>query len=128
MGLSERDLFGTDIKLDDDYDIVLDSATSDIKTLEGLENLAQAIIVRVLMQRGSLMLHPNLGTDLEVGEKALNINDISYQVRKTLEADNRIQSIIYVGVTQESSSVLIDMVLKLRGLDLPVRVPLTLAA
>ena len=124
----QKNLFGTDIKLDENNDIALDPATNDVKTVEGVENLAQAIITRILMQRGALLLHPNLGTDLEIGEKSINTSDVSYQIRKTLETDDRIDPIIYVGVTQESSAVSINMVVRLKGSDLPVRVPITFAA
>jgi len=63
----ERQL-GIDLALDNDFDLILTN-TSDFDVIGGKENAVQALRILLALQKGSLKLYPNIGTDLKIGEK-----------------------------------------------------------
>ena len=60
----ERNL-GVDLKLTSDGDLEL-SNLNDIKLIAGAENAAQAVFIKLNVEPGSLLYHPEIGTDLQV--------------------------------------------------------------
>jgi len=114
--------FGVDIKLTEDFDIEL-SPTGDAKLIASTDNVAQAILVKLLLEVGSLKRHPGIGTNLGIGTKAVQPSLVLDKVRSSLANDSRIASVVFAQVTQESNALLIDLVLKLRGYDQPVSLP-----
>jgi phage baseplate assembly protein W/LysM repeat protein len=67
---TSRDVFGADIRLDKNGHLDVGEA-GDFVTVEGYENLKQAIEHRVVTPYGSLVYHPNYGSGLPamIGEK-----------------------------------------------------------
>lgn len=118
--------FGVDFQLTDSFDIEID-VNGDAKLIASTRNVAQAIILKLLMETGALKPHPEIGTDLSIGQKAVNVSIIAEQVRRSLLSDSRIESVIFVEVIQESSAILINMILKLKDVDqelaIPVKIP-----
>lgn len=129
LGTLERSM-GVDLKLTDDFDLDIDQANGDLDLIASIENLAQAIIVRIYMQKGSLITHPQIGTSLNIGEKtkATSLDLAVSEIRTSLTNDSRIDSVVYVDAKLESGTITIDMVLKIAGQDLPITIPLDLAA
>ena len=69
--------------------------TGDLDTVKGIDNMKQQLQARLLTPRGSLMLHPNYGSDLH-NLFGLNIPEqatlIEMEVLRTLTSDNRVKS------------------------------------
>ena len=67
----------------------------DLDTVKGIDNMKQQLQARLLTPRGSLMLHPNYGSDLH-NLFGLNIPEqatlIEMEVLRTLTSDNRVKS------------------------------------
>ena len=71
------------------------NGNGDLDTVKGIDNMKQQLQARLLTPRGSLMLHPNYGSDLH-NLFGLNIPEqatlIEMEVLRTLTADNRVKS------------------------------------
>ena len=71
------------------------NGNGDLDTVKGIDNMKQRLQARLLTPRGSLMLHPNYGSDLH-NLFGLNIPEqatlIEMEVLRTLTADNRVKS------------------------------------
>lgn len=119
--------FGIDFKLTDDFDIAV-SSTQEIDLIGGSKNVAQAIVTKILLDTGALKRHPEIGTNLSIGTRVTNPRATVDQIRTTLLADSRIESVIYVNVKQEGNTTEINLILRLKGIDHPVDVPVNLAA
>jgi len=127
-GLSEAQKnFGVDIQLTDEFDLAV-SNTQDLKLIAGSDNVGQAIVVKLLLDVGALKRHPEIGTDLQIGRKTTVAQRTVGQIRSTLFADSRIESIIYVSVRQEGNATIPELSLRLKGIDQPVAFPVPLVA
>ena len=71
------------------------NGNGDLDTVKGIDNMKQLLQARLLTPRGSLMLHPNYGSDLH-NLFGLNIPEqatlIEMEVLRTLTSDNRVKS------------------------------------
>lgn len=71
------------------------NGNGDLDTVKGIDNMKQQLQARLLTPKGSLMLHPNYGSDLH-NLFGLNIPEqatlIEMEVLRTLTADNRVKS------------------------------------
>lgn len=70
-------------------------ARGDIRTVKGTENLKQAIILKLLTPRGTLLLHPNYGSKLHAlfGKASPNqMRLIEIEVCRTVKTDSRVDS------------------------------------
>ncbi|VEV88530.1 baseplate wedge subunit [Staphylococcus phage Stab23] len=71
------------------------NGSGDLDTVKGIDNMKQQLQARLLTPKGSLMLHPNYGSDLH-NLFGLNIPEqatlIEMEVLRTLTADNRVKS------------------------------------
>lgn len=69
----------------------------DIKTVEGIDNLKQAILSRLLTPRGSLLLHPNYGSTIHelIGKKNTidNMVILENEIVKTIKKDSRVEDV-----------------------------------
>ena len=87
-------LYGIDIYINDNGDIKL-TPQDEFKTIEGTNNLIQAIIVRLKTVLNELALHPNYGSELEtvIGSKSnvTILSIIKQLVRKVLLQEPRIK-------------------------------------
>ena len=89
------ELYGTDLSFTYDgttSDIYSDA--SDIATIDGMENLYQAIQDRLLTEMGSLRLHPTYGSRLKslIGKGSNTINEmfVKMMVVESLQYEQRI--------------------------------------
>ena len=71
------------------------NGSGDLDTVKGIDNMKQQLQARLLTPKGSLMLHPNYGSDLH-NLFGLNIPEqatlIEMEVLRTLTSDNRVKS------------------------------------
>lgn len=119
--------FGVDFKLTDEFDLDVNSY-GDINLLASSENVAQRIILKLLLDEGSLKRHPEIGVGLAVGIKStLDLTGLVDRIRTSLSSDSSIEKVIYADVVQEGSSLTINLILKLRNVDQPLTFPVKVA-
>lgn len=111
---------GVDLKLTKDGDLSL-SNNGDVELVAGAENAAQALYLKLNLQRGGLVYHPEIGTNLQIGEKLTNPLEIKLQIIQSISTDKRFRN-PKVNVTIIGGTVIIDMSVTLR--ETGKRVPL----
>lgn len=111
---------GIDLKLTRDNDLQLNNV-NDINLSIGVENAAQAAKIRLFTELGSNLLHPEIGTDIQIGEKIVNALDIQGQIIRSLNADPRFEN-IQAKVTIEGNTIFVDARISLTSTG--VQVPL----
>jgi len=126
-GLEEAEKgLGVDIRITEDGDLAI-SNTKDLDLLAGMNNMGQACALKMGYKTGSLKRHPGIGTDLQIGRKAASsINVIRDQIVSSFTSDNRVESIPFIQLQQEGGTIEINMLLKLKGADQPIPIPLKL--
>jgi len=102
----ERNL-GVDLKLTSDGDLEL-SNLNDIKLIAGAENAAQAVFIKLNVEPGSLLYHPEIGTDLQVGQKTKDAFMIKTQILRSISQDSRFDDVDSV-VQVLGDVVLVDL-------------------
>lgn len=119
--------FGIDLKLTDDFDLDV-NAFGDVNLLASSQNVAQRIVVKLLLELGSLKRHPEIGVGLSIGVKStVDLSVILDRVRSSLSRDSSIERVIFADVEQQGSSLLINLILKLRNIDQPLTIPVKVA-
>ena len=102
------DPFGTDLRLvfaRDSEGADLAVGLQDLETVEGLENLVQALTLRLLVDRGELdgLGHPRYGSRIRdlIGEPLdrANLELLRRYVRQELQRDPRVEEVLQVSVT-----------------------------
>lgn len=96
-------VLGNDIKLNLHTDVTLDeqrgvlvSNGRDLDTVDGIYNLKQSIIMRILTRKGTLYRHPNYGSTLPdmLGKPISSalLHDITTEVERVVSTDTRVKS------------------------------------
>jgi hypothetical protein len=125
---AEKNL-GVDIRLNNNNDLAT-SNTGDLDLIAGIDNMSQAIIVKLLLEPGSLQRHPEIGTGLEIGRKSSNarLSEIRRNIVSSFSSDLRVEAIPVLDIIQEGNTIYINMMVKLTSLEQPVPLPITLQA
>lgn len=119
--------FGIDVKLTDDFDLDV-NAYGDIKLIASSQNVAQRIIVKLLLELGSLKRHPEIGVGLSIGVKnTVDLSQILDRIRTSLAKDSSIERVIFSEVLEQGSSLTINLILKLKNVDQPLALPVKVA-
>jgi len=119
--------FGVDFQLTDEYDLAI-SNTGDVKLVAGSANIGQRVAIKLLLDPGSLKYHLEIGVGLKVGERLQDdLDKMIGRVRRSLSADNAIESVIYAGADQAGPVLNLNMILKLKNVDQPLAVPVKVA-
>ena len=104
----EKDALGEDLSVidysayynrygGDDFIVQLSaSKQGDLKTVAGMDNIKQMLIMRLLTPKGSLLMHPDYGSDLN--KMFLKNNNytgqmINNEISKCLQTDTRVSSV-----------------------------------
>lgn len=117
LSQAERDL-GVDLKLTGDNDLQVNNF-GDIDLIAGVQNAAQVVKVRLGIEPGGLLFHPDIGTDLLIGEKTKNAFEIKTQIIRSLIRDDRFDN-VDVDVTVNGGYIFVDLRVKLVIMDLEV--------
>lgn len=120
----ERNL-GIDLKLTKEFDLELTNR-GDIQLARSAENVAQAIIVKLALEKGDLLKHPNLGIGAVIGSKVSPVTELRTSIVETLQGDPRFQSISNLALRRENNEIRISFDVKLKNIDLPVPIDLKL--
>lgn len=100
------------------YDIVV-GPNGDIATIEGLDNMEQALRVKFDTEQGELPTHPGFGIKYPTGSKAQINQLIGFQVnaRATLLSDSRIASVDQLTVAATGNILNVNSTVTLKGAD-----------
>lgn len=106
LSKAEKDL-GVDLKLNADGDLEL-SNLKDLKLIAGGANAAQAVKLKLEIEPGSLLYHPEIGTNLQIGEKTISAFALKAQIIRSLSRDERFSN-VNVNVQVLGSTILVDL-------------------
>lgn len=111
------ELFGRDVRIDDGQ-LVFD-AQGESPTVEGKDNIIQALRQRLATLKGELVLHPDYGMDkfLAVGIEATRANVVlsGVDVARTVKQDPRVTRVRNLHILFEGTTSRADMVVELIG-------------
>lgn len=112
---------GIDLKLNSDNDLELNNI-NDFNLSFGLRNLAQALKIRLFTELGSNLLHPQIGTDLQIGEKIVDALNLQGQVVRSLSQDPRVES-AKASVEVDGNTVFVNATVRVAntGQDVPLQ-------
>lgn len=110
--------FGIDLKLTKDNDLEL-SNLGDFRLAKGVENAAQAVKIKLFIEVGSILLHPEIGTDLQIGEKVSSAFAIKTQIIRSLSRDERFDN-VDAQVTVDGNTVFVTLAVTLSGTGISV--------
>lgn len=117
---------GVDIRINDDADLAI-SNIKDLDLVAGVDNMIQAIAIKLALEKGSLKRHREIGVGLTIGRKSPNaIKEIRDDVVSTFLADSRVSQIPYVDVRQEGGTLFLNLLVKLKDVEQPVPIPIKL--
>jgi hypothetical protein len=117
---------GVDLRVNADGDLVV-SNTKDLSLIAGMNNISQAVALRIGYQKGSLKRHVSIGTDLNIGTKGpRELSVIRDQIISSFSSDNRVESIPFIDLRREGGTITLNMLLKLKSVDQPIPIPLKL--
>ncbi len=112
---------GVDLKINQDGDLELNNL-NDFKLIAGTQNAAQAVYLKLSIEPGGLVYHPELGTSLQVGEKTKNAIEIKAQILKSLSKDPRFDSVdAKVNVLGDVILVDLRVILANTGIEVPLQ-------
>lgn len=125
-GMGEAEIgLGVDIRITDQGDLSI-SNTKDLDLLAGNANMAQAITLKLLIEQGGLKRHLEIGTNLQIGSKGEDLSEIRSQIVSSFTSDPRIESLPFIELKRNGGTVQINAVVKMKALDQPVPLPITL--
>jgi hypothetical protein len=122
MSQTEKDM-GVDLEINADGDLKM-SNLKDLKLVAGVNNAAQALRLKLEVEKGSLPYHPAIGTQLQIGEKTKDAFTIKTSVLNSILLDPRFAS-ARVTVTVSGGIYILDIAVVLKNTD--NEVPLQLA-
>jgi hypothetical protein len=112
---------GVDLKINQDGDLELNNL-NDLKLVAGVQNAAQAVYIKLNVEPGGLVYHPELGTSLQIGEKTKNALEIKTQILQSLTRDARFDN-VDVTVQVLGDIILVDLRVTLAntGIEVPLQ-------
>lgn len=129
---------GRDLRMDPvrdswQYDLVIDEegGSVDVKLVEGVPNLTQAIRSRIITERGTDTLYKTLGTSrlVGLGVAEVDLETARYRLASSIQEDPRINAIRSLAFdTPQPDSVVADVVAEVRGFTRPERIQVTAPA
>jgi phage baseplate assembly protein W len=100
---SVDDFYGKDLAFKTDFVL---TATGDIDTLTGLDNLKDALYRRLLTHPGSLVHRPDYGVGIKYFQNAVNSlskkRDLAIKIKEQFERDPRVKEVKGVSVNSKS--------------------------
>lgn len=100
--------YGIDLNLFGEENEELSFEINDIALSKGLDNLAQQLKIRLSTKKGSILLHPDFGSDLYkyTGKlsKYEDRNKIVYEVEKCLRSDFRVKEVSNIEIESKNGN------------------------
>lgn len=114
---------GIDFRLDENFDLVL-TPSNDIALISSIDNLVQAISLKLGYEKGELLRFPNLGASVNPGVKFPALVEIRENVISTLLQDPRVERVEDLELVRKGSELQLTFDLKIKQIDL--KIPLTI--
>jgi len=124
LSVVEKNL-GIDLKLNDNFDLVI-SNNGDLGVISSYDNIIQAIITKLSIERGELKHAPRIGAGFNVGSKIQTLQNYKDEIIQTLLQDSRISSIQDLTIRQDGSALYINFNVFLKNIDIPIPISLPL--
>lgn len=104
-----------DFLLTDNYDIAIDG-NGDFRFAAGLTNLVQALKIKFITEKGSLLAHPDFGLGVTPGINSADFtaSDLFQEIGSMVLADGRFASIQSLTVSVDGPNLSINLQVKLR--------------
>jgi uncharacterized protein YoxC len=122
-----RNPYGSDIKIDEDGRIVV-LESNDVALISGIENVKQAINLRLATEVGSMIKQTAFGLAAQPGlaGTTMTLKYVRMSLKDALLQDSRIEDISNLSVTSEADRLSVSMDISIVGYDttLPVDVVL----
>ncbi len=120
LNATEKNM-GVDIEIDKNFDFVLDS-NNDFGLVSGGKNAAQALILKISLEKGSLKYHPSIGVGLNIGENIRNGMDIRDDITQSILSDPRFENIKDLSFITNNNTVEIklNVIMKFLRESIPV--------
>jgi hypothetical protein len=121
--------YGRDLKLSDgsfgtDFADLQVNAQGDLALIDGVDNINQALMVKLSTEQGELSTHPSFGAKYPIGSKLSlpQLQEFTLNTRRTLLSDPRIESIDSLNAFADGDVVRVSTQLSLRqsNVKLPV--------
>jgi len=126
LSIFEKNL-GVDLQLTNENDIAVNLAAQDFELIAGVENAAQAVNIKLGMEPGALMYHPEIGIDMQIGQKMVyTAEEITEMIESTIVADNRFASVDSIHVEREGNTLRLKLKVSLMHSSKPVPLQLIL--
>lgn len=113
--------YGRDIKLSNgslgtDYADLVVGQRGDLATIEGVDNIRQALMIKTSTEQGELSLHPTFGAAYPVGSKVTlsQLQEFALNTRRTFLSDPRIKDIEQLKTYAEGDVVRVYAVASIR--------------
>ncbi len=109
------------------YDVPIDTdlGSLDAKTISGVANLKQAVVTRLVTERGTDTLYKTLGVQrmIGLGFTPLDLETARFRVQEAVGGDARIAAVRKLVLEQEGDALAVDMTAEIRGFadSTPVR-------
>ena len=120
----ERNL-GVDLKLSNDRDLILNGA-NDFDISYGLDNAAQAIMLKLAYEKGDLLEAPEIGVGLKVGAKLENAGELKTRLINSLTLDPRFEKIDNVSVSRKGNLIRVNFSVKIKHVDTPINLAINI--
>lgn len=112
---------GVDLKITKEGDLEI-SNLKDFKLVAGAQNASQAIFLKMSIEPGGLVYHPQIGANIQIGSKTGNAFEIKAAILKSLSGDERFTN-TQVKVTIDGNTAIIDLRTTLvnTGIEVPLK-------
>jgi hypothetical protein len=102
--------------LSDNGDLVLDSF-GEVKLANGLTNLIQALKLKMITRRGTILAHPEYGLGLKAGISSADIvgGEIIKDMDEMIRQDPRFDGLERMSVNIREGAIVIDLAVKIRN-------------
>lgn len=114
---------GVDLKITPDGDLELNNL-NDFSVTFGAANAAQAAFIKLTIEPGSLLYHPEIGTGLDIGSKTRSALTIKTQLLKSFAGDDRFDS-VDSRITVFGSTYIVDTAITLAGSGIQIPLQFT---
>lgn len=92
-----------------------DNTEGDLKLIQGIANLKQAITMRLMTNKGDLVLHPDYGSDINklIGKKKTVrvLTKLRLEIEKQIRSDFRVKDVSNISVVSINNGVTVDCVI-----------------
>lgn len=112
---------GVDFRVTSDFDLALGN-NDDLQVVAGADNMAQAVFLKLVYEKGDVLNFPEIGVGLVIGSKSPSLDRVKDALTSSLLQDPRIQNITDMSLIKDGSAIYLSFNLNIKKVDLPVPV------